>query len=976
MTEKNKGKKLLTWTLALSMTLALPPVGVFAEEGAGGEGSQQTNIVPATEQPDGSSNESGTANNKGTEPVSTPENGGQKTETAPPSGTTGTPAPSGEEQKGENETLTPLPTPVSGGEAKEGEGSTTPTEGEGGSGSESESVVEVPEDKLVFNNGEISSIDSDWLTKNEGNSLKVVIPAEINGTTVTSIGEHAFQGKNVFTRPQIILAEIDFSNAENLTEIGNQAFGYCEKLKTVDLSKTKVTAIGKFAFSECTALQDVVLPDTLESLGSSVFTGCISIKTLRTATAPEGVVFFLPNTLNSIGYQTFKNCFASDVDARVVIPASVETIGSEAFKDKQITQIIVERKADPWSLRDDYASYESSAFIPPNGCNRLIILNDDKCFNAFSLHATYGSSLQKICTYPIKVKFSPIGRTEKHLNHALLGWALNAETHLWDYNKDYKLPDISGNSSTEARPGYEYIGGWKLKSSDQILDETKKLEAMDNPSDTAQIAGNYELCKPEISYIVDGKKCSGDTLTVAIGDEKKHTVGVKVDHALLQSEQGTDDNEYVYFKYCWWDEGPNEDGSLTVNGPRSDIETELFSTASSNVDPNRKYVTQNAIPITDIKHERINHSYYLVEIFGYHVNENGKPTLFYQSGHNFIGSSPGTATTNQYYAFQVKVDEVRVIEASCGENGSINPAGKVSVPKGGNQTFAITPDNGYHIADVLVDGKSVGAVKEYTFKDVTEGHTIAVTFAKDSSGGGGGGGHRPKPKPTVEIPDDDALGLNNTDHFAYVVGYENGEVQPQNSITRAEVAAIFFRLLEDGIRSENFTHQNDFSDVAADAWYCSSVSTLSRMGIIAGYPDGTFRPNAPITRAEFAAIATRFDNNGDKTPVSFTDIIGHWAEGEITVAANHGWVSGYGDDTFRPQNQITRAETMSLVNRVLKRLPETPADLLPDMITWTDNADTSSWYYLPVQEATNSHYYEFKENSKHEKWTELRETRD
>lgn len=243
-------------------------------------------------------------------------------------------------------------------------------------------------------------------------------------------------------------------------------------------------------------------------------------------------------------------------------------------------------------------------------------------------------------------------------------------------------------------------------------------------------------------------------------------------------------------------------------------------------------------------------------------------------------------------------------------------------------------------------------------------------------GGGGGGGHRPKPKPTVEIPDDDALGLNNTDHFAYIVGYGNGEVQPQNSITRAEVAAIFFRLLEDGIRSENFTHQNDFSDVAADAWYCSSVSTLSRMGIIAGYPDGTFRPNAPITRAEFAAIATRFDNNGDKTPVSFTDIIGHWAEGEITVAANHGWVSGYGDDTFRPQNQITRAETMSLVNRVLKRLPETPADLLPDMITWTDNADTSSWYYLPVQEATNSHYYEFKENSKHEKWTELRETRD
>ena len=935
MTEKNKGKKLLTWTLALSMTLALPPVGVFAEEGAGGEGSQQTNSAPAAEQPDGSSNGSGASSNKGTEPVSTPENGGQNDETAPPSGTLGTP-PSGEGQKDGNETLKPLLAPVSVGASKEGEDSTTPTEDK--DENKDESVVEVPVDKLVFQNGEISSIDSNWLTENNGKSLKVVIPAEIGGAAVTSIGD--------------------------------QAFLDCDKLTSVDLSKTKVTAIGKLAFSDCEALQDVVLPDTLESLGSSVFTGCTSIRTLRTATAPEGVVFSLPDTLNSIGYQTFKNCFASDVDARVVIPASVETIADGAFNDKQITQIIVKRKVDPWKGQD-YSSYAASAFRPPNGCNRLIIFPDNKCFVAFSEEV---HNLQ--CTYPIKIKFSPIGYTETHLNHALLGWELNAETHLWDYNKNYKLPDISGNSSTEARPGYEYIGGWKLNSSLQILDETKKLEAKDNPSDTARIAGNYELCKPEISYIVDGKKCSDDPLTVAIGDGNNHTVGVKVDHALLQSEQGTDD-EHVYFEYCWWDEVADENGSnFTVNGPRSDIETDLFSTASSNVDLNRKCVTQNAIPITDIKHERINHSYYLVEIFGYHVNENGKPTLFYQSGHNFIGSSPGTATTNQWYAFQVKVDEVRVIEASCGENGSINPAGKVSVPKGGNQTFAITPDNGYHIADVLVDGKSVGAVKEYTFKDVTEGHTIAVTFAKDSSGGGGGGGHRPKPKPTVEIPDDDALGLNNTDHFAYVVGYENGEVQPQNSITRAEVAAIFFRLLEDGIRSENFTHQNDFSDVAADAWYCSSVSTLSRMGIIAGYPDGTFRPNAPITRAEFAAIATRFDNNGDKTPVSFTDIIGHWAEGEITVAANHGWVSGYGDDTFRPQNQITRAETMSLVNRVLKRLPETPADLLPDMITWTDNADTSSWYYLPVQEATNSHYYEFKENSKHEKWTELRETRD
>lgn len=255
-------------------------------------------------------------------------------------------------------------------------------------------------------------------------------------------------------------------------------------------------------------------------------------------------------------------------------------------------------------------------------------------------------------------------------------------------------------------------------------------------------------------------------------------------------------------------------------------------------------------------------------------------------------------------------------------------------------------------------------------------HNIYTYKRHHSSSDGGNGGGKKEEKPTVEIKDDDALGLNNTDHFAYIVGYGNGEVRPQNSITRAEVAAIFFRLLEDDVRDANYTRQNKFTDVSNDAWYCSAVSTLSAMGIISGYPDATFRPNASITRAEFAAIATRFDVNGDKTPASFNDIAGHWAKDEIAVAANNGWVNGYEDGSFRPQNKITRAETMSLVNRVLNRKPETAEDLLENMAKWTDNADTNAWYYLAVQEATNSHYYEYKENSQYEKWTELRETRD
>ncbi len=238
------------------------------------------------------------------------------------------------------------------------------------------------------------------------------------------------------------------------------------------------------------------------------------------------------------------------------------------------------------------------------------------------------------------------------------------------------------------------------------------------------------------------------------------------------------------------------------------------------------------------------------------------------------------------------------------------------------------------------------------------------------------GGHHPHPKPTVEIEDDDALGLNTTDHFAYIVGYGNGEVRPQNNITRAEVATIFFRLLTDDVRDENLTKTNRYSDVAATSWYNTAVSTLSSMGIITGYPDGTFRPNAAITRAEFAAIAARFDSNGDKTTAKFSDIATHWAKDEISIAYNNGWITGYPNDTFGPQRDITRAETMTLVNRVLNRQPETEDDLLPNMTVWTDNANPNAWYYLAVQEATNSHYYKFKTNSKYEKWTELRETRD
>ena len=249
--------------------------------------------------------------------------------------------------------------------------------------------------------------------------------------------------------------------------------------------------------------------------------------------------------------------------------------------------------------------------------------------------------------------------------------------------------------------------------------------------------------------------------------------------------------------------------------------------------------------------------------------------------------------------------------------------------------------------------------------------SVSYTVKKSSSGGGGGGGR----KPTVTIPDDVPTGLNGDDHYAYIVGYPNGNVEPNGNITRAEVATIFFRLLTEEVRTAHSTQSNSLSDVTRGQWFNHAVSTLSSMGIVKGHNDGTFAPNAPITRAEFAAIAARFDDKNTDTSSKFTDIASHWAKNEIGIAANKGWINGYPDGTFRPNQYITRAEAMTLVNRVLNRLPENSSDLLDSMIKWPDNSDASQWFYLAVQEATNSHYYKTKEN-KFEKWTKLRKTRD
>ena len=264
-----------------------------------------------------------------------------------------------------------------------------------------------------------------------------------------------------------------------------------------------------------------------------------------------------------------------------------------------------------------------------------------------------------------------------------------------------------------------------------------------------------------------------------------------------------------------------------------------------------------------------------------------------------------------------------------------------------------------------MDSKGQSGVPENFLKP-----TVSYTVSGGNSGGNNGGSSKPS--------------LNTKDHYGYIIGYPvdyyTGQpttdqtkkpVRPEGKITRAEVATIYFRMLTDESRTKFWSQSSGYSDVKTGDWFNNAVSTLSNAGIIAGYEDGSFRPNGYITRAEFATIAARFFDVTYNGKDLFPDISGHWAKDYINQAANKGFVNGYEDGTFKPDRNITRAEAVTLVNRTLDRHPD-KSHFTKDMLVWPDNMDQTKWYYADMQEATNSHTYQMKENSdktKYENWT-------
>lgn len=295
------------------------------------------------------------------------------------------------------------------------------------------------------------------------------------------------------------------------------------------------------------------------------------------------------------------------------------------------------------------------------------------------------------------------------------------------------------------------------------------------------------------------------------------------------------------------------------------------------------------------------------------------------------------------------------------------PTGSTAQPKSGARF------DGWYSADGTLLSTDLTFVPTREAGTVWQGTTYYAHFSAKRSPSTPSTPAKPdETKPTLTpIPEM----LNGKDHYAYLLGYEDGTVRPNGSISRAETATIFFRLLNADIRDGNLTAENTFTDVVDGQWCNKSVSTMAKLGIVKGRTAEIFDPYAPITRAEFAVICARFDTKQTNGNNNFSDISGHWAEAEIKRAAALGWIAGYADGTFRPNDYITRAQAVTMINRVLCRMPQSEDDLLANQIAWPDNPKTF-WGYLAIQEATNSHEYERKADGVHETQTAKRENRD
>ena len=445
----------------------------------------------------------------------------------------------------------------------------------------------------------------------------------------------------------------------------------------------------------------------------------------------------------------------------------------------------------------------------------------------------------------------------------------------------------------------------------------------------AQITGGTAYNGSPLTVHYDGEPHLGDVIVENVTDSNRGLFAMNFPDGwgLKPSESG---QQLILMRAHTITATANEGGTITPSGA---VAVEEGGSQTFAITPDAGYhiadVTVNGVSVGAV-------SSYSVEKISKNVTIEA----------SFARDSSGGSGTTRY-----------TITASAGEGGSISPEGSVRVRRGSDRTFTITPDEGYQISDVLVDGESVGAVDSYTFENVRARHTIQAVFEAVEEA------------PGVADPDDTGVSgwLNTEDHMAYLSGYPGSLFGPDNNMTRAEAAQMFYNLLLD----KDVPITVSFDDVDSGTWYAAAVNTLGSLGIIAGVGDNRFAPERSITRAEFAAIAAQFADVQAADVDAFSDVNeGDWFYSYVAAAAQYGWIGGYPDGTFKPNSSITRAEVTTIVNQMLGRSAdgEYLEDHAEDLVQFGD-LTSGHWAYDQIMEATNAHAYD--KVSSGEDWTRL-----
>lgn len=795
----------------------------------------------------------------------------------------------------------------------------------------------------------VTSIGEEAFSYN-GGLITVKLPENL-----TCIEECLFQGCSELTSVNI---------PDGVTSIGSSAFEYCSSLTDVKIPPS-TTYIGESAFENCSSITEVEIPGSVQYIYSRTFENCTGLKRV---TILDGVKkirssafhnckglesLTIPNSVTEIGYYAFSP--TPNLKGEVTVSGHCQ-VDSKAFYGSSLPLLNIRSAravyqwlgAHPYSLSDDRVKYIGD--VPT--ITAKAIRNEDGSYLA-GVHVTFVGDNGSISDGVVRVQFPrdngkgenpPQGETFQVATGGVAEWDSISNGYGFRVSEAGKYyMRVCGLTQDQANrdswPICEFvIGTPEISAKDTVITEA--------------VRDGLQTTKDLISLVNATAKDDFDT---------NLTQYIQIDETDLAAVKALKEDESVQV-------------TLKIKHPDTDLVAEKTVTVSMGTRYTVTYQQPAGYAGGDVISKRMDQgdSYVILDVAAVSsaAQQNGAAEWDTPADERFIrwkdanGNyyAPGTGIkmtsnlvlTAEYAKSTVEVT-FRVVNGTW-EDGSTtkvvtvalsNGSGPLNVPTG-------TANSGY-------SGGSWAPAVPSSVWNSGDSTIYTLTYAKKSSGGGGSGSGSGSSKPAA---------LNSEDHIAYVVGFSDGTVRPEANISRAQFATMLYRLLRAERRDQVFTSQNAFSDVTRDLWYNKAVSSMANGGYIKGYSDGMFRGNQNITRAEFVAMLVRFIGVNEKAYANFVDVSkDYWAYQYIATATEAGWIQGYQDNTYRPDQDITRAEAMVIMNRVLERGVDSKSKMPSGIVKWPDN-DPSAWYYYDVVEATNDHAYTGKRPS--ENWNGLK----